>query len=220
MIKGIIFDMDGVIIDSNHIHYENWSDIIKKKFNKSLDKKYFAEHLGESPREFTNHMLEHIGSNSTFDSLYGEVYPLVRENYLRLKPKIILKKGIREALPKLKKKYKIALATGAGKEFALDTVVGFKIEEYFDYIVAGDEVKRAKPSPEIFLKAAEVLKLKPEECIVVEDANLGLTAAKAAGMFAISIPDDLTKLQDHSMADAHLSSISELNDKLIKKLGG
>jgi beta-phosphoglucomutase len=216
MIKGIIFDMDGVIIDSNSVHYENWSDIFTKKFNKKIDKKYFSEHLGESPVEFTEHMIEY----TKVDSRYDEIYPIVRDNYIRLKSKIKLKEGIKEALPKLKKKYKIALATGAGKEFAIDTVVGFKIEEYFDYIVAGDEVKRAKPSPEIFLKAAEVLKLRPEQCIVIEDANLGLTAAKAAGMFAISIPDDLTRLQDHSMADAHLSTISELNDKLIKKLGG
>jgi beta-phosphoglucomutase len=209
MIKGIIFDMDGVVIDSNHIHYENWSSLFEDKFGKKIDKTFFAEHLGENPRDFTLNMIQN--ANLSLD--YEDIFPYVRENYMRLKSKINLKPGIKEVLFWLKeKKYKIALATGAGKENAIDTLVRFGISDYFDYVVAGDEVKRAKPEPEIFLRAAEVLKLKSEECAVIEDAQLGLIAAKKAGMLAISIPDEFTKHQDHSMADIHLKSIKELND--------
>lgn len=214
MIMGIIFDMDGVIIDSNHIHYENWSDVFKKRYRKSIHEKDFAEHLGESPKEFTENMFRLADVDDSYDS----VFPFVRENYFRLKEKIILKKGIREALIRLKKDYRIALATGAGKESALDTVVTFGISEYFDCIVAGDEVKRAKPDPEIFLKAAEMLKLKPSECAVIEDAKMGIIAAKKAGMTAVSIPDEFTKHQDHSIADIHLKSISDLDEKCIEKI--
>jgi HAD superfamily hydrolase (TIGR01509 family) len=214
MIKGIIFDMDGVIIDSNHIHYENWSDVFRKRFNKTIPVKEFAEHLGESPKEFTENMIRIAGVDSSYEELFG----LVRENYRRLRSKIILKKGIKEVLPILKKKYRIALATGAGKENAIDTMETFGIGDYFDYIVAGDEVKRAKPDPEIFLKAAKMLGLEPFECIVIEDAKMGIIAAKNAGMKVISIPDDLTKHQDHGLADLNIDSISGLTAGIIAKL--
>ncbi len=216
MIKGIIFDMDGVIIDSNSMHFENWSNVFKKRFDIKLKKEEFASRLGESAKDFTQYFLDKYN----LDLKIEEVLPDIMDNYHKNTHKLKLKKGIKEALVKFKKKYKIALATGANKDWALQIVTTFGISDYFDYIIAGNEVKKAKPEPEIFLKAAEVLNLKPEECIVIEDANLGLTAAKAAGMYAVSIPDDLTKLQDHSMADVHLNSISDLNDNIIKNLGG
>jgi HAD superfamily hydrolase (TIGR01509 family) len=216
MIKGIIFDMDGVLIDSNSICYDVWNEVFERRFNITLDKKEFASHLGESSKHFTEFFLKRYNLNYRYEDLNAEL----NNNFIKNRKRIKLKKGIREALQKFKKKYKIALATGADKEDALYTVTTFGISDYFDYIIAGNEVKIAKPNPEIFIKAAEVLKLKPEECVVIEDANLGITAAKRAGMKVIVIPDALTKFQNHSMADIHLKSISELNDKILKKLGG
>ena len=208
--------MDGVLIDSNSICYDVWNEVFERRFNITLDKKEFASHLGESSKHFTEFFLKKYNLKCEYEDLNEELNTTFVENRKRIN----LKKGIKEVLQKFKKKYKIALATGADKEDALYTVTTFGITDYFDYIIAGNEVKIAKPNPEIFLKAAEVLKLKPEECIVIEDANLGIRAAKAAGMFVISIPDELTKSQDHSMANIHLKSISELDNKLLKKLGG
>ncbi len=207
--------MDGVVIDSNHIHLENWNGVFKKRFNKNISEKKFAEHLGESPKEFTGNMLKIAGINSSYD----DIYPIIKENYLKLKYKIKLKQGLVEILKKLKRRYKIALATGAAKENAIDTLNSFGISDYFDCIVGGDEVKRAKPDPEIFIKAAKMLKLQPAECAVIEDAKMGIIAAKEAGTFAISIPDNLTRHQDHGKADLHLKSIAELNDELLDKIG-
>ena len=216
MIKAIIFDMDGVLIDSNSICYDVWNEVFERRFNITLDKKEFASHLGESSKHFTEFFLKKYNLKCEYEDLNEELNTTFVENRKRIN----LKKGIKEVLQKFKKKYKIALATGADKEDALYTVTTFGITDYFDYIIAGNEVKIAKPNPEIFIKAAEVLNLKPEECVVIEDANLGIRAAKAAGMFVISIPDELTKSQDHSMANIHLKSISELDNKLLKKLGG
>ncbi len=216
MIKAIIFDMDGVLIDSNSICYDVWNEVFERRFNITLDKKEFASHLGESSKHFTEFFLKKYNLKCEYEDLNEEL----NTTFVKNRKRINLKKGIKEVLQKFKKKYKIALATGADKEDALYTVTTFGITDYFDYIIAGNEVKIAKPNPEIFIKAAEVLKLKPEECVVIEDANLGIRAAKAAGMFVISIPDELTKSQDHSMANIHLKSISELDNKLLKKLGG
>ena len=119
---------------------------------------------------------------------------------------------------RLKKDYKIALATGANKEAALYTITNFGLEFYFDYVIAGNEVKRAKPDPEIFLKAAEGFSLKPEECVVIEDAIMGIKAAKKAGIAVIVIPDKLTMHQKNGIADMKLNSISELSAETLSRL--
>ena len=214
MIKGIIFDMDGVIVDSHDIYYENWNGLFEKKFHVTIPKKDFASHLGESAKHFTEVFLNKNNIKADPEKLLKEIM----ENHNKLKYKVTLKPGAVETLTRLKKNYKIALATGALKEMALDYLTRLNIKEYFDFIIAGDEVKRAKPEPEIFIKAAHGLKLKPEECIVVEDAKLGLLAAKKANMYAISIQDPYTKHQDHSMADLQLNKISELNHDIIRRI--
>ena len=91
--------------------------------------------------------------------------------------------------------------------------------QYFPYIITADHVSNAKPDPEIFLKAAEMLNLMPRECVVVEDAILGIQAAKNAGMYVISIPNEFTEYQDHSIADLRLNSITQLNNNILKNLG-
>ena len=85
-----------------------------------------------------------------------------------------------------------------------------------NYIVTADSVSKAKPDPEIFLKAAQGIKLMPRQCVVIEDAIMGIRAAKSAGMFAISIPDEFTKHQDHSIADLRLNSITELSENILR----
>ncbi len=214
MIKGIIFDMDGVIVESHDIYYENWNGVFEKNFNVTISKKDFATHLGESAKHFTEVFLNKNGIKADSKKILKEIL----ESHDKLKYKVTLKPGAKETLSKLKKNYKIALATGALKEMALDYLIRLNIKEYFDFVIAGDEVKRAKPEPEIFLKAARGLKLEPEECIVVEDAKLGLLAAKKANMYTISIQDPYTKHQDHSMADLQLQKISELNQDIIRRM--
>jgi HAD superfamily hydrolase (TIGR01509 family) len=215
MIKGIIFDMDGVILDSNHIHYENWNGFFRRNFFITLDKKDFGMQLGKSAKHFGEYFIEKYNVAKTFE----EVFPEIREGYSKLNSKIILKEGVVETLNRLKRKYKLALATGANKDFAVEMLTHLKVISYFSFIIGGDEVTAAKPEPEIFLKAAEGLHLAPDECVVVEDAVLGIMAAKKAGMKAISIPDEFTKYQYHKIADAKLRSIKDVNSDLLKKLG-
>jgi beta-phosphoglucomutase family hydrolase len=214
MIKGIIFDMDGVLIDSNSFHYNNWNSYFKRKFNLTLSKEEFASRLGASSRDFTEYFLKKYNIKTSYD----EMAPRIMKLYDETRHMIKLKEGIKEKLAELKSKYRIALATGANRQAAEYIVTNLGVADYFDYIIAGNEVREAKPNPEIFLKAAQELKLQPNECVVIEDAELGLKAAKSAGMFAISIPDELTKNQDHSIADIKLKSIFELDDVLLRNI--
>ena len=128
---------------------------------------------------------------------------------MMLRTKIKLKNSLKKILIKFKNSYKLALATGANRLAAMDTVTTFGLNEYFDYIIAGDEVKEAKPDPEIFLKAAQGLNLKPEECVVIEDSRNGLLAAKAASMHCVVTTNGYTEDENFSEADI---VVSELGD--------
>jgi len=212
MFKGVIFDMDGVIIDSSGVHYGNWNSIFETRFNITLPKDEFASRFGESARHFTQYFIDKYNLGVT----YEELFALIEANFHKLKHQIKLKPGIKELLPALRQKYKIALATGANMTAALHTVNYFNLS--FDYIISGDMVKRAKPDPEIFLIAAKKLGLKPSECVVIEDAIMGVKAAKSAGMAVIWIPDEWTMNQENNIADLKLNSITELNDSVFQKL--
>lgn len=207
MIKAVLFDMDGVIIDSNHIHYDTWSEVLSE-YGVKIDKKEFGMHLGESAYHFTEHFVKANNLKDPVDEILEKILDVSRRD----RDKVLLKDGVKEVLPKLRKNYRIALATGANREWAEYVIKKFSLD--FDYIIGGNEVKRAKPNPEIFLRCALKLKALEKECVVIEDALLGMQAAKKAGMKVIAIPDEFTKYQDHTIADASLNSISLLPDFL------
>lgn len=214
MVKGIIFDMDGVVIDSNHIHYKYWNNYFERAFGITIPQIEFASRLGESSLDFAEYFIKRYNLNIGLRKLREDM-DKEYDNYVE---EIVLKKGFLQVLKKLAEKYKIALATGADMLHANLTLEKFRIKTYFDFVIAGNCVKKAKPDPEIFLKAAEGMNLKPEDCLVIEDAQMGLAAAKRAGMKCIVVPDNMTNIQDFSRADKMLGSIDELTESLIEGL--
>lgn len=205
--------MDGVVIDSNGFHYNNWNSYFEENYNQTIPKVEFGMKLGESHHHFTEFFLGKYGNLKDFEKVEKKIYA----NYSEYRAKIPLKKNFKETLIKLSKTYKIAIASGANKEAVDDTLKIYEITKYFDFKIGGDEVKRAKPSPEIFLKAAQGLNLNPKECVVIEDALMGLQAAKSANMKCIMVEDDITKNQDHSLADGKITDMNELIE-IIKNL--
>lgn len=92
------------------------------------------------------------------------------------------------------------------------------IADFFDEITSGDEVTNGKPAPDIFLKAAAKLRTQPTECIVLEDAMNGMRAAKAAGMYAVVVPNEFTENEDFSGADLRISSLNDINGERLATL--
>ncbi len=205
--------MDGVVIDSNSFHYNNWNSYFEEHFGVTLPKEEFGMKLGESHHHFTLHFVNKYANKADFEKVRSDIYARYSIN----REKIPLKKNFKETLIELSKNYKIAIASGANIEAVIDTLKIYGITKYFDFKIGGDQVKRAKPNPEIFLNAAKGIGLKPEECVVIEDAAMGLQAAKAANIKCIMVDDVITASQDHSAADGKIENFEELIEK-IKKL--
>lgn len=204
--------MDGVIIESNTVLYNHWNTYFNKKFDIQLSKEEFGNQLGRSSEEFGNYFLKKYSLNIDINELWDNLH----DKYKNPRDIYGLKIGVEETLKLLSMRYKIALATGAPKNIADDILIKFNIKKYFDFVIGGDEVKKGKPNPEIFLLSAKGLELEPHECIVVEDAMMGLIAAKKAGMKCIIMEDELTKYQDHSKSDVKINDFSKLIKEISK----
>ena len=127
--------------------------------------------------------------------------------------------GLLQSLKLFKKnKFKIALASSGTKKYINVVLAKFKIADYFDVIVSGDDIKRGKPDPEIFSVAVKKLGLKPEETLVLEDATNGIEAAKSAGCKCIAVINKMTPPQNYSKADLAINSLEEIDMGLVKKV--
>jgi HAD superfamily hydrolase (TIGR01509 family) len=186
-IKLVIFDMDGVLFDSERLSKELYNRAFMK-FGYIMDSNIFDETIGMSIKS----------TDEIYRKFYGEGFPFgkIREEKLKMEREfilsngVLLKEGLHELLDYLKKKkLKMALATSAGRvrtELLLDSS---GIKKYFNATTCGDEIKRSKPEPDIFLETAKKVNCKPENCVVLEDSKNGITAAYRAGMLAIMVPD-------------------------------
>lgn len=212
-IKSVIFDMDGVIFDTEKVYLDVWSNVFEN-YGYKMTKEIYSSVLGTGRENVKKVFLQQFGNELPIEVMYKEK----DENLAKaIDAGVPLKDGAVEILIYLKKNnYKIALATSATKERALKQLREANIESFFDVIVCRDEVKETKPNPEIFLKVAEKLMRTPEECIVIEDSKAGIIAARKAGMIGIHIVD-LKEADEEILSQCYKSfnNLNEIRSELI-----
>ena len=186
-IKLIIFDMDGLMFDTEKIIFEAWKEACKK-YNRKINYRIFKETIG----------LNIIGTEEVYKNYYGDSFPFEKINNMSIKlldnhihsEGVPLKDGLFELLECIrKKKLKIALATSTERnrtELLLDLS---NTKKYFNVVICGDEIVNGKPDPEIFLKTSQKVNCPPENCMVLEDSENGIIAANKAGMLPVMVPD-------------------------------
>ena len=184
MLKAIIFDMDGVIVKSEETYRKGFNNIMKE-FVISISKQEWLE-------RFTGRGVSYI-VNTVFDENKLQNKEKWRNRWIREYEKLVEIQGLEEVagffefnLVINKTKLKKAVASGSSKESILLTLRKLGIEEEF-VVASSEDLKKGKPSPEIFLKAATALRVKPEECVVFEDSVAGVKAAKNARMKCIAL---------------------------------
>jgi len=214
--KGFIFDLDGVIVDTAHFHFKAW--------------KKTAEELGFNLTEELNEKLKGVSridslqkildwanvsiSKEQFDKMTFEK----NEDYLsyvRQMTKDDVLPGVSEFVKHLKNlSYPIAL--GSASKNAKHILERVGLIDMFDAIVDGNSVAKAKPNPEVFINAAKLLKLNPEDCVVFEDSEAGIQAANTANMVSIGIGDPSILFE----ADFCFKDFTEINTNFLSKLTG
>lgn len=187
--KGIIFDLDGVIVHTDELHYKAWK-AIADKMGIYFDKEINNLLRGVSRMASLDIILDNSGlilSDTEKEVLASEKNEIYKTLLLELTPESI-SEDVRSTLLKLKEKG-IKIAIGSSSKNAMMILEQTKLSHLFDAVSDGNNITRTKPDPEVFLKAAEYLNLDPKDCYVVEDAVAGLEAAKTGGFTAIAIGD-------------------------------
>jgi HAD superfamily hydrolase (TIGR01509 family) len=185
MIKAVIFDLDGTLIDSDPC-WKEADFLFAKEYGFPLTEDFTKQLSGLGIRESAQLFINEYNLKETIESFMA-----LREKYLYkiLLSKLELMPFVKELLTKLKnKKYILALATaGHGTEITIQILKKLFIHHYFDFVISGLEVKHSKPAPDVYVYVAQKIKLNPNECMAVEDTVNGVLSGKAAGMRVIGV---------------------------------
>lgn len=209
--EAVVFDMDGVIFDSERAVMNCWLELAQKYDIKDIEKPYFAC-VGTTMTRTREIMLETYGEDFPYDEYARESSLMYHEKYDG--GKLPMKPGVMELLSYLKGKgKKIALASSTRRETVTNQLRWAEIIDYFDVIICGDMVARSKPAPDIFLKACQELGVSPESTYAIEDSYNGIRAAHAGQLRPIMVPDLLEANDEmRGMAEYVCDNLNEVID--------
>ena len=186
-VQAVIFDMDGVIFDSERLVIECW-EMIAAKHNIPGIVEICMRVQGNNREETGKRFREKYGSDFPYEAYKKEVTALFRERYGE--GRLPLKPGVTEILKELKRNnIPLALASSTRSDIVNLEMAEANLLPYFDAVLGGDMVSRSKPEPDIFLAAAAALQAEPKYCYVLEDSYNGIRAAYRAGMHPVMVPD-------------------------------
>lgn len=216
MLKAVIFDMDGVIIDSEPLHARA-GVLAMREFGINLPEEYCYSFIGSTDK----HMLEVIRQEYR---LTASIEELLAAN-TKAKQYLVEKEGyppipfVRELMEHLhQNNILLAIASSSPMNDILATVKQQNLQPFLTKVVSGREVAHPKPAPDVFLLAAKELNVKPEECLVIEDSYNGLHAAKTAGMARIAFYNPNSGMQDLSEADYIVEGFEEVDISLLRSV--
>lgn len=209
-IKGVIFDLDGTLIDSMWIWKEIDIQFLSKRGIELPDDLQKAIE-GMSFTETAIYFKERFSLKESIEAIKAEWNAMAYEFYTSRVP---LKDGVMEFIKALKDRgLKLGIGTSNSRELATEVLKRHNILLYFDTLRTSCEVKKGKPYPDVFLKVAEDLNITPEKCLVFEDTYAGVLAAKRAGMKVIAVKDELSfpyKNEICNLADKYIESFKEI----------
>ena len=211
--KAIIFDMDGVLVDSMPDHAEAWKQAFEASDIK-IDRRDIYELEGSNHEQVVELIFRRFGRNPSHEDIL-ELSRRKIEIFNRIK-NVRPFEGINELLSVLARKYKLAVVSGSDRGTVHEIIDTF-FPGIFQVIIDGDDVQKSKPDPEPYLKAVEKLGVPKEQCLVIENAPLGIRSAKSAGLRCIAIPTYLDR-ERMKEADVIVDSHRELGKVIFENI--
>jgi len=210
MFRAVIFDFDGTIVDSYEAHLESFRRALSK-FGLTVEDEQIYRGFGKPARQM---LLEILPQQA-----HAHIDELVREKriqFIETSRQVRVFDGVEETLLYLKQRgIATALATSADRPSVMRVLSGFGLEGYFDVILSAEDVKVAKPNPDIFILAAERLAVKTQECLVVGDSVFDVMAAREAGIKAVAIASNPFQIGEiRSLGVPIISRMTQLKEYL------
>ena len=207
MIKAVIFDMDGLMIDSERVTFEGYQHILSK-MGKTITEDFYITLLGKPIKGIFQRFYDVYGNDFPIESVITDVHQYMAERFET--EGVPLKTGLVELLKYCREKgYRTIVATSSNRNRVDKILKSADIEQYFDDSICGDEVTKGKPDPEVFLKSCMKLGVNTDEAVVLEDSEAGIQASYAAGIKVICVPD--MKQPEPEYAQKTFMIVSDLN---------
>jgi HAD superfamily hydrolase (TIGR01509 family) len=199
-IKAILFDHDGTLVNSEYSHFKIWQQVLRGYGVNFSEDLYKADHSGIPTPKNADLFIERFNLSDSCISLIAQKEAATRE-YLLNNPYPLMPLVIEVIELLASHDLAMAVVTGAAGESARCTLKDYDLEKYFTYVASGDDVINSKPAPDVYLHAVEKLKLKPDQCIALEDTQTGIQAAHDAGIICCAIPNVFSIHHDFTLAN-------------------
>ena len=217
MIQTVIFDMDGVIVDTEPVHHYAYLQHFKQ-LNIEIPFEMYATFTGNSTKNIYQRLKENFNLEDDIPTLVQTKRNFFNEAFDK-KEDLYLLDGVEDLIKELHSKgMQLILASSSAKVTIERIFKRFHLHQYFTHIISGEDFPKSKPDPAIFNHAVFLSKTPKENCIVIEDSTNGIQAAKSAEIYCVGYDSANSKLQDYSLADKVISHFDELNFEKIKTI--
>lgn len=212
MIKAVIFDFDGLIIDTETVWFEVFRDIAKQDYQIDLDIHAFALAVGTSTDPYYELMEEQLGASIDRLAFGQKAFKEFQNRVASVQPR----DGVKEYISYASNNgFKIGLATSSSHKWVLGYLEKFELISYFDTIQTSDIVGTKKPDPKVYVEALKALEVSPKEAIAFEDSLNGFKAAVSAGIMTVLVPNGLTKYIEFPSDSIKISSMADIELRLL-----
>lgn len=214
----VIFDMDGLMVNTEELYYRTFNETLRDH-GASLPQSGYVVCVGHPVEDNSRYAVEHYRLDATPET-FCKTWLDRFDRAISDPAQVGMMPGFQDLLAHVRQRgYRLGIASSTSRPRMMTTLQNGvlahlkgpeTLDEIFEVIVAGSDVARTKPFPDIYLLAAERLGLPPARCLALEDSESGVRAARAAGVFVIAVPHAFTAHQDHSAADVRLACLEDV----------